>query len=149
MGNSFASCYVHYVFATKNRRKLLNPELRERLFPYFGGIACTNNFNIIIAGGVEDHVHLLVKLNSTTTIAQAIQYLKGGSSKWIHEQFSDLKDFAWQTGYGAFTVSPDQISGLIRYIENQAEHHRKKSFREELVQFLDKYRISYEERYLL
>ena len=83
------------------------------------------------------------------TIAQAIQYLKGGSSKWIHEQFSELRDFAWQNGYGAFTVSSYQISGLISYIENQIEHHRKKSFREELVQFLDEYEISYEEKYLL
>ena len=81
MGNSFVSCYVHYVFATKNRKKLLNPELRERLFPYFGGIARSSNFIVISVGGVEDHIHLLVKLISTLTIAQAIQYLKGGSSK--------------------------------------------------------------------
>ena len=121
----------------------------EQLFPYLGGIARDRGFKLIKAGGVEDHIHLLVSLPSTLTIAQAIQYLKGGSSKWIHKKFPNLKDFSWQEGYGAFTIGISQLENTINYIERQVEHHKSKSFREELVEILTLHGIEFEEKYLL
>jgi putative transposase len=149
MGNSYISCYVHYVFSTKNQKKWLKSDIREKLFPYIGGICRENNFKLIKAGGVDDHLHLLVSLPSTITIAKAIQYLKGGSSRWIHETFGNMKDFAWQEGYGAFTIGVSQTDRTIKYITNQEDHHRKKTFREELIDFLNYHGIEFEEKYLL
>ena len=149
MGNSYISCYVHYVFSTKNHEKWLKSDIRERLFPYIGGICRENSLKLIKAGGVDDHLHLLVSLPSTITIAKAIQYLKGGSSRWIHETFENMKDFAWQEGYGAFTIGVSQIERTIKYITNQEDHHRKKTFREEFIDFLNYHGIEFEEKYLL
>ena len=94
-------------------------------------------------------LHLLVSFPSTITIAKAIQYLKGGSSRWIHETFGNMKDFAWQEGYGAFTIGVSQIDGTIKYITNQEDHHRKKTFREEFIDLLNYHGIEFEEKYLL
>ncbi len=149
MGNSYISCYVHYVFSTKNQEKWLKSDIREKLFPYIGGICRENNFKLIKAGGVDDHLHLLVSLPSTITIAKAIQYLKGGSSRWIHETFGNMKNFAWQEGYGAFTIGVSQIDRTIKYITNQEDHHRKKTFREEFIDILNYHGIEFEEKYLL
>ncbi len=149
MGNSYISCYVHYVFSTKKQRKWLKPEIREQLYPYFGGIGREKKFKLIKAGGVEDHSHLLVSLPSTITIAQAIQYLKGGSSKWIHEKFQDMMDFSWQEGYGAFSIGVSQLENTINYINRQVEHHKKKTFREEFIEILNYHGIAFEEKYLL
>ncbi|GAH02703.1 unnamed protein product, partial [marine sediment metagenome] len=147
--NSYISCYVHYVFSTKNQEKWLKSDIREKLFPYIGGICRENNFKLIKAGGVDDHLHLLVSLPSTITIAKVIQYLKGGSSRWIHETFGDMKNFAWQEGYGAFTIGVSQIDRTIKYITNQEDHHRKKTFREEFIDILNYHGIEFEEKYLL
>ena len=149
MGNSYISCYVHYVFSTKNQKKWLKSDIREKLYPYMGGICRENNFKLIKAGGVDDHLHLLVSLPSTITIAKAIQYLKGGSSRWIHETFGNMKDFAWQEGYGAFTIGVSQIDQTKIYITNQEDHHRKKTFREEFIDLLNYHGIEFEEKYLL
>jgi len=149
MGNSYISCWVHYVFSTKNQEKWLKSDIREKLFPYIGGICRENNFKLIKAGGVDDHLHLLVSLPSTITIAKAIQYLKGGSSRWIHETFGNMKDFAWQEGYGAFTIGVSQIDQTKIYITNQEDHHRKKTFREEFIDLLNYHGIEFEEKYLL
>jgi len=94
-------------------------------------------------------LHLLVSLSSTITIAKAIQYIKGGSSKWIHETYTNLKDFAWQEGYGAFSISVSQVDKTTRYIMNQEDHHRKKTFREEFIEILKYHGIEFDERYLL
>ena len=149
MGNSYISCWVHYVFSTKNQEKWLKSDIREKLFPYIGGICRENNFKLIKAGGVDDHLHLLVSLPSTITIAKAIQYLKGGSSRWIHETFGDMKNFAWQEGYGAFTIGVSQVDRTLKYITNQEDHHRKKTFREEFIDILNYHGIEFEEKYLL
>jgi len=149
MGNSYISCYVHYVFSTKNQKKWLKSDIRKKLYPYMGGICRENNFKLIKAGGVDDHLHLLVSLPSTITIAKAIQYLKGGSSRWIHETFGNMKDFAWQEGYGAFTIGVSQIDQTKIYITNQEDHHRKKTFREEFIDLLNYHGIEFEEKYLL
>ncbi len=149
MGNSYISCYVHYVFTTKNHERWLKSDIREKLYPYLGGIARKNNLKLLKAGGVEDHLHLLISLPATITIAKGIQYLKGGSSRWIHETFADMKGFAWQEGYGSFTVSVSHIDMIKNYIANQEEHHRKISFREEFIDILDEHGIDFDEKYLL
>jgi REP element-mobilizing transposase RayT len=127
----------------------LTPAIRERLFPYIGGICIENNLKLLNAGGIENHLHLLVSLPATLTIAKVIQYIKGGSSRWLHDTYEEMHDFAWQEGYGAFTIGVSQIEQTKRYIENQEEHHRKKSFRKEFVEFLEYQGIDFEERYLL
>jgi REP element-mobilizing transposase RayT len=99
-------------------------------------------------GGVEDHVHALVTAPPTIAPFQIAQFLKGESSKWIHEEFSALRDFGWQDGYGAFTVSKSNLPDVISYILNQREHHRQKTFQEEYLDFLQKNGIGYDERYL-
>jgi REP element-mobilizing transposase RayT len=113
-----------------------------------GGIARRNRIHPICINGVEDHVHLLVSLPSNLPICQAMQYIKGGSSKWIHETYGDLKFFAWQKMYAAFSVSYSRQQAVVRYIENQEHHHRKKTFKEELIEFLDAHDLEYDERYL-
>jgi len=102
----------------------------------------------LVIGGVEDHVHLLLSLPSTLAISKAIQLIKGGSSKWVHDSFPGHLDFAWQEGYGAFTIGISQARGTIRYIKSQAEHHRRKSFQEEFLAFLKKHGIQFDERCL-
>ena len=99
-------------------------------------------------GGVEDHIHALVTAPPTLAPYQIAQFLKGESSKWIHEEFSTLRNFAWQDGYGAFTVSKSDIPRVIKYIQNQREHHRNKTFQEEYLEFLRENNIEYDERYL-
>lgn len=148
MGHSYVSCKMHYVFNTKERRRLLTPELQERLWPYMAGIANNNGITVLSVGGTEDHVHLLVALPPTASIADAIKKIKGVSSKWIHETFPMQKDFAWQEGYAAFSVSISSLEKTIEYIKDQEKHHRKKSFQEELLSFLKAHGIPYDERYI-
>jgi putative transposase len=145
---SYISSYFHCVFSTKERRPLIQPELRERLWPFLGGIARQNQMKAIEVGGVEDHIHILLSLPATMAISKAMQLIKGGSSKWIHEIFPDQREFAWQEEYGAFSVSVSQLDKTIEYIRGQAVHHRKVTFQEEFLALLKKHRIEYDERYL-
>jgi REP element-mobilizing transposase RayT len=99
-------------------------------------------------GGVLDHVHALLSLPSTMSFAKAVQLIKGGSSKWIHDEFRHLRKFEWQEGYGAFSVSASQVARTIAYIERQKEHHRKRTFKEEFITLLDKHHVVYDPRYV-
>jgi REP element-mobilizing transposase RayT len=145
---SYISTHFHCVFSTKERRRLITPELRERLWPFLGGIARQNKMKAIEIGGVEDHIHILLSLPSTMAISKALQLIKGGSSKWVHETFPEHRLFAWQEEYGAFSVSMSQLDKTIEYIKGQVEHHRKMTFQEEFLALLKKHRIEYDERYL-
>ena len=145
---SYGSSYFHCVFSTKERRPLITPSLQERLWPFLGGIARENKMRALMIGGVADHVHLLLSLPATMSIAKAMQLIKGGSSKWIHETFPEQRLFAWQEKYGAFSVSVSQLDSVIAYISKQPEHHRRRSFQEEFVAFLKKHRLEYDENYL-
>ena len=147
-GMSYVSSYYHCVFSTKERRPLITPGLQERLWPYLGGIARQNEMKAIEIGGVADHVHILLSLPSTLSIAKAMQLIKGGSSKWVHESFPEHRLFGWQVKYGAFGVSVSLLDKTIQYIRNQAEHHRKMTFQEEFLALLKKHGIAYDERYL-
>lgn len=137
--NSFVSCLMHCVFATKERRPLIVPALQSRLWPYLGGIARESNLKALAIGGVADHVHVLLSVPATLSIAKSVQLLKGNSSKWIHDNFKEHRDFEWQEGYGAFSIGVSGIKDTTKYIQNQAEHHQKHTFREELEVFLKKH----------
>ena len=130
---SCISSYFHCVFSTKERQRLITPELRDRLRPFLGGIARQNKMKAIEIGGVEDHVHILLSLPSTMAISKALQLMKGGSSKWIHETFPEHRHFAWQEEYGAFSVSVSQLDKTMEYIQGQEAHHRKMTFQEEFL----------------
>ena len=144
--HSFVSCFVHCVWSTKERRSLITPELQQRLWPYLGGIARENGIKALAVGGAEDHIHALLSIPSTLSVAKSIQLLKGNSSKWIHETFPEHGGFEWQEGYGVFSIGISGIKSTIEYIEAQAEHHRKLSFREELEAFLKRHGIEYVQR---
>ena len=148
MPHSYVSNLVHYVFSTKERFPLIDSELEQRLWPYMGGIARENGMKAIAIGGTADHIHTLLSLPTTMSIARGIQLIKGGSSKWVHDTFPKYRKFAWQEGYGAFTVSLSQIKSVISYIEAQKEHHRKRTFEEEFLEFLDKHGVDYNRRYV-
>lgn len=148
MAHTFSYCLVHYVFSTKNRTGLLSEDVRERLWPYIGGIARTNDIKALAVGGTEDHVHVLVSLPKTISISKGAQLLKGGSSKWIHETFPTLRSFAWQAGYGAFTIGRSGVDATVAYIRNQQEHHRTSTFEEEFIAFLEKHEIEFDPRYV-
>jgi len=127
---------------------LITEELQERLWPYMGGIARDNKMRALSIGGVEDHVHLLLSIPSTLSIAKAMQLIKGASSKWVHETYPEFNEFEWQEGYGAFTVGISQVPDTKTYIENQREHHRTKTFQEEFIAFLERHGIEYDPRYV-
>ena len=123
-------------------------EIENRVWEYIGGIARHHKMTALQVGGIEDHVHALVMAPPKHSPSEIVQYLKGESSKWIHEEFPKLRGFEWQDGYGGFTVSKSQIPEVIAYIKNQREHHRKKTFQEEYLELLKKHDVDYDERYL-
>ena len=128
MAHSYVSNLMHCVFSTKERLTLITPELESRLWPYLGGIARENKMKAIAIGGTADHVHALLSLPGAVSFAKAVQLIKGGSSKWVHDTFREYRKFAWQEGYGAFSVSSSQIDQTVAYIQRQKEHHRKRDF---------------------
>ncbi|NOT47519.1 MAG: IS200/IS605 family transposase [Acidobacteria bacterium] len=148
MSHSYVSQLLHCVFSTKERRPMITPVLLSRLLPYIGGIARENKMRLLHAGGVDDHVHLLLSLLKTMSISKAMQLIKGGSSKWIHETFPEHRMFAWQEGYGAFSISISDRQRTIQYIDNQPEHHKKVDFKTEFVSFLDAHEMDYDIRYV-
>ena len=148
MANTYASLHYHLIFSTKNRAAHLKPEIEQRIWAYIGGIARKHKMTALKIGGCDDHVHALVMAPPTIAPSQIAQYLKGDSSKWIHETFPELQDFAWQEGYGAFTVSKSNLEAVVAYIQNQRAHHHHKSFQEEYLEFLQKHGVEYDERYV-
>jgi putative transposase len=146
MPHSFTSLLVHVIFSTKNRMPDLSPELAGRLFPYMGGIVRERKGVPLIINGPADHVHLLVSLPATESVAELLRVVKTNSSRWVHEQFPDKQRFGWQAGYAAFTVSGSRVADVRAYIAAQQEHHRRVSFQEEFLTFLRKSGIAYDER---
>jgi putative transposase len=149
MANTYTSLQYHVVFSTKNREPILEKTIRTQLFPYLAGIAAENGVIALELGGVLDHVHLLVAVPASMPLSKAVQLLKGGSSHWMNESFPQRGVFRWQDGYGAFTVSQSQIDSVQRYIQNQEEHHRTKTFAEEYRMFLRRHGVAFDERFLL
>jgi len=149
MSHTYCSNRVHVIFSTKKREKNLSEDFQPKLWAYMVGIAHNQGFEAMIIGGVEDHIHALLVLPPSLPLAKAVQFLKGSSSKWINETGAAGARFAWQEGYGAFSVSASQTSDVVDYIRGQREHHAKKSFEEEFVAFLKKYRVEYDPSYVL
>ena len=149
MSHTYSSNRVHVIFSTKEREKNLFDELQPRLWAYMAGIAHHQGFEAMIVGGLQDHVHALLLLPPSLPLAKAVQFLKGSSSKWINETRAAGNHFAWQQGYGAFSVSASQTADVVRYIKNQTAYHAKKSFEEEFLAFLKKYGGTYDPAYVL
>tara|TARA_R110002072_G_scaffold303099_1_gene493395 strand:- start:94546 stop:94998 length:453 start_codon:yes stop_codon:yes gene_type:complete len=148
MANTYTSLRYHIVFSTKERRPLIAADIEQRVWEYLGGIARQNGMQPLQVGGIEDHIHIVVSIPPTMAVSKAVQQIKGGSSKWIHETFLDLNDFAWQDGYGAFSVSRSQLSTVINYAATQREHHRERNFQDEYRSILERHEIEYDERYV-
>lgn len=148
MANTYTCLYYHIVFSTKGRRPYIQPAIAPRVWEYMGGVVRAHKMTALQIGGVADHAHALIMAPPTIAPSKIAQYIKSDSSKWMHETFASLADFAWQEGYGAFTVSKSAIPTVIEYIRNQPEHHRKRTFQEEYLEFLHKHGVDYDERYL-
>ena len=148
MAGKHISVMVHFIWSTAGREPWIGPEWRDDLYGYMGGIMRNKKTKLICAGGMYDHVHLYASLPSTITIADLVSAVKANSSRWIHESFPKRRGFAWQEGYGAFSISKSDEKRVIEYIRNQEHHHRKRDFKEELREFLEKYEVEYDERYL-
>jgi len=132
---------MHCVFSTHNREKRLTEDVRNRLWPYIGGIARENKMTALAVGGVEDHVHTLLSIPATMSVSKAIQLIKGGSSKWINSELRLSRRFEWQERYGAFSLSVSAVSETLKYINGQVEHHRRETFKEEFERFLERHNM--------
>lgn len=142
MAHTYASNVIHCIFSTKDRCPLIRAARTTELYAYLDGIARGEGLSLIAAGGTVNHIHLLFVLPASTSLAHAVQKLKGSSSRWMG------KGFSWQEGYGAFSVSPSQIEVVKGYIQNQEQHHRKRNFEQEFVVLLRNCGIEYDERYV-
>jgi REP element-mobilizing transposase RayT len=147
MSHTYCSLLFHCVFSTKERRKRIVPEIQPRLWAYMGGVAREHQMTALSIGGIEDHVHILLSLSSSTSIAAAMREIKSASSHWMHETCA-MDDFEWQEGYGAFSIGCSQIPDTLAYIASQQEHHRKRDFQAEYIAFLQKHHIEYDARYV-
>jgi REP element-mobilizing transposase RayT len=148
MANTYTSLHYHIVYSTKHRQPWIAPGIEERVWEYIGGIARQNDAKALQVGGIEDHVHIVLAAPPTMAVSKTAQLLKGNSSKWIHETFPDMGAFAWQDGYGAFTISKSQLPDVIKYVTHQREHHRATTFQEEFLALLQRHGIEYDERYV-
>jgi REP element-mobilizing transposase RayT len=146
MPQSLSRILVHLVFSTKDRAPVLTPLIRAELHPYLDAVLTDNNCPSLQVGGVADHLHMLFGLSRSLSIADVVEIVKVGSSKWIKTKGEDFGRFQWQTGYGAFSVSQSNADDVVRYIRNQEEHHRRMTFQEEFRRFLELHRIEYDER---
>ncbi len=148
MPQSLVSLNAHVVFSTKHREPFIDSDLAPRLYGYVGGIVRNTGSTLLAIGGVADHVHLLVSLGRQTCIADLVRDVKSNSSGWVHKAFPDRAGFAWQSGYGAFTVSVSLLDRVKGYVAMQEEHHKKQTFKEEFVIFLREHGLEWDERYV-
>ncbi len=148
MPQSLSLIIVHIIFSTKDRCRCLDPAVRSDLWAYLATVARNIGCATYRVGGAWDHVHLAVRLSRTLTVSKLVEELKTSSSIWLKTQRPILHRFAWQHGYGAFSVGPDDLEALVVYIDNQEEHHRVRTFQEEYLAFLKKYNVPYDERYV-
>lgn len=148
MPGTFHNLRFHLVFSTKHREPWLTDDIRPRVHDYLGGIIRGERGQPLEVGGVADHVHVLFSWRTDEALSVLARNLKANSSKWIHEMFPTLAQFRWQEGYAIFSVSESQSEKVRRYIRNQPEHHRAKTFKEELLALLRAHNVEFDERYL-
>ena len=148
MAGKYLSLLVHFTWSTAGREPWIEADMRDDLYSYIGGIMRKKKARLISAGGMPDHIHLYASMPSTISVADFVNAIKSNSSRWIHESSSRLSGFAWQEGYGAFSVSKSEEARVVRYVANQQEHHRKRTFKEELIGLLERHGIEYDKRYI-
>jgi putative transposase len=148
MPQSLANVLLHIVFSTKVRVPLISPEIEEDLWAYLATVCRTLDCPAHAIGGMPDHVHIACSLSRTTTIADLLNALKSDSSKWIKALDGKQRDFAWQAGYGAFSIGQSQLDEVRRYIARQKEHHRVRTFQDEFREMLQRYEVPFDERYV-
>jgi len=146
--STFTKFAYHVIFSTKHRKPLIRSEFQKRLYEYIGGIVRATDGHLIEIGGIEDHIHLLVGLSAKNPVSDNIRDIKANSSKWCNSLPGLTSRFEWQKGYGAFTVSYSQLELVRRYIQNQHEHHRTKTFKDEYIAFLEAHDIEFNHQYL-
>src|SRR5437773_10067961 len=148
MPQSLAKILIHLVYSTKNRERILGDDIRTELHRYTAGILKEWDSPAILINSVEDHIHLLFSLSKNHAVSKIVEKAKKGSSKWLKTKAATLANFHWQNGYGVFSVSQSGVEEVRKYIANQQEHHRKKTFQEEFLEFLKRYEVPYDERYV-
>lgn len=148
MPNTYTQIHIHVVFTVQNRQSLIASEWKIELYKYITAIIQNHHHKLIAINGMPDHVHMLFGLRPTQALSELMQDVKGSSSKWINEKHFVKGKFSWQEGYGAFSYSKSQLNQVIDYINRQEEHHKQKAFLEEYRDFLNAFRIDYDEKYL-
>ena len=148
MAQSLSMILLHVIFSTKDRKPMIAPELADELYRYLASACDAHGSHAYRIGGMPDHVHIACTLSRTVALSKLVEEIKKSSSKWIKERDQRCAGFAWQGGYGAFSLGQSQLDAVIQYIERQEEHHAKKTFKEEFVEFLCKYNVEYDERYV-
>jgi REP element-mobilizing transposase RayT len=148
MAHTYTSILVHAVFSTSGRAPLLTDDLRPEMHAYLAGILRRLEAVPIIVGGATDHVHLLARLPADLAVSDCLRMLKTNSSRWAKQRWPQRRSFAWQGGYGAFSVSESKRGAVIRYIQDQEQHHRRISFQEELLKLLKNHGVEFDERYI-
>ena len=148
MANTYTQIHLQFVFAPKFRASLIHPSWEDKLFKYISGVVQNNKHKMLCINGMPDHLHMLIGFHTTQSIADLMQDVKGASSKWINDKKLTKSRFEWQVGYGGFSYSKSQIPTIINYINNQKEHHKKKTFMEEYKLFLKKFEVDYDEQYI-
>ena len=148
MAQTLTKLLVHCIFSTKDRADLIPPEIEERLYAYIGGVCRGAESDLIGAGGTANHVHLLIKMSKNVALSDLMMDVKKRSSKWIKTAAPGLGRFGWQDGYAGLTVGQSQVAALHRYLARQKRHHAKTTFKQELLEFLEKYEVEYDARYI-
>jgi putative transposase len=149
MATTFANLLYHIVFSTKDRIPLIRDDVREPVYEYIGGIVRGERGVLLEIGGIPDHVHILAKFKTDIAVSMMVQKIKGKSSGWVNERPGRLERFEWQAGYGIFSVSESLVEKVQSYVRGQEKHHKRVSFKDELIALLKKHGIPYDERYLL
>ena len=149
MTHSYRLHYFHLIWSTKERYPHITADVQSRLYPYLGAITQNHSAHLLEIGGMPDHVHLLLQFSDHDKFSHFIRNLKASSSQWIHKNFPHLHNFAWQEGYGSFSVSYSSLKSVQKYIQNQAQHHKTMSFEEEYLKFLKVHGVKYDERFVL
>ena len=148
MGHTYNNMLVHVIFSTKGRLPTLRESFRDRLYEYLGGVARQEFGRALRIGGTENHLHGLLSIGGDVAISEAMRKWKSLSSKWVHESLPGNQDFSWQVGYGAFSVSLSNAPEVTEYIAGQSEHHRKTTFEQEFIAFLERHGIEYDPKYV-
>lgn len=149
MGHTYYAVYVHIVFSTRNRQRILDPKIQAEMFPYLAAAVRNQGCKCLIVGGCEDHVHILAGMSPVLLTADLVKEIKRTSSIWIKGKGSEYRDFGWQAGYGAFSVSYSNIEAVRGYIASQESHHRKMTWEQEIRGLLERHHIEFDERYYL